>query len=375
MFSIAFSRSAVMACLLSFSASTMAADNWVVGQSAPLSGSNGAFGRDIRDGAQAYFKAVNSRGGVGGKPVDLITVDDRNDRVQAGLNTTQLVDNKDVAALFGYASATLSLNAIPQAEKAGMLFFAPFSGANAVRRPSPVLFTARASYSQELDKMLSFWTSMGLKQVVVVFYDDEVGRQNLAVVEAFLSKLGLKPQTLALKRNVDVTPAQVNSMLALKPEVIVNTTSFGPAAEISKQIVAKNLTVPMSSLSFVGAQQYIDAAGPAAAGTSIAQVVPGVSSAIPIVRECAKSLQDAGITTPFNSTHLEACMGAKVLIEAMRKTKKIGDRAALLSTMQSLGAVNLGGYTLNYGGAGATAQHGSSFVDLAMVTREGKLRN
>lgn len=368
-------RLLLLTYLLQFSSNIFAGDNWVIGQSVPLSGSNGALGRDIRDGALAYFKAVNARGGIAGKPVDLVSVDDHNDRIQAGVNTTKLIENQDVSALFGYASATLSLNAIPQAEKAGVLFFAPFSGANAVRRASPVLFTARASYSQELDKMLSFWTSMGFKQVVVVFYDDEVGRQNLTVVETFLSKMRLKPQTMALKRNVDVTPAQVNAMLALKPEVVINTTSFGPAAEISKQVVAKNLTLPMSSLSFVGAQQYIDAAGEAAAGTSIAQVVPSASSALPIVRECAKALQDAGTTATMNTTHLEACIGAKVLVEAMRKTKKVGDRAALLSTMQSLGAVNLGGYTLTYGGAGAAAQHGSNFVDLAMVSREGKLRN
>ena len=41
-----------------------AQDSWVIGQSAPLTGGNAAFGKDIRDGALAYFKAVNARGGV-----------------------------------------------------------------------------------------------------------------------------------------------------------------------------------------------------------------------------------------------------------------------------------------------------------------------
>jgi len=64
-----------------------AQDAWVIGQSAPLTGSNAAFGKDIRDGALAYFKSVNARGGVGGRNIELVTLDDANDRKTAGANT------------------------------------------------------------------------------------------------------------------------------------------------------------------------------------------------------------------------------------------------------------------------------------------------
>lgn len=58
-----------------------------IGQSAPLTGSNAAFGKDIRDEALAHFKSVNARGGVGGKNIELVTLDDANDRKTAGANT------------------------------------------------------------------------------------------------------------------------------------------------------------------------------------------------------------------------------------------------------------------------------------------------
>ena len=70
---------------------TQAQDAWIVGQSAPLTGSNAAFGKDIRDGALAWFKSVNARGGVGGKPIELVTLDDANDRKTAGANTQKLL--------------------------------------------------------------------------------------------------------------------------------------------------------------------------------------------------------------------------------------------------------------------------------------------
>jgi len=351
---------------------SLAQNAWVVGQSAPLSGSNASFGRDIHDGALAYFKSVNNSGGIHGVPVELITLDDQNQRKIAGENTTKLLATKGLVAVFGYASATLSLDAMPQAERAGVLFFAPFSGANPVRKASPVVFTLRASYGDELEKMLSFWTGLGMKQVVVVHYDDEVGTQNLGVVTEYLSKKGMKPQAFALQRNAKVDDAKFNELVKLKPEVLISTVLSGPAADISKQLVARGMFIPMSSLSFVGAQQYIDAAGAAGAGSSISQVVPNTSAQLPVIRECAKALTDAGVTKAMNSAHLEACIGAKVLTEVMRRTKKPGDPKTFLATMRTLGSFDTGGFTVNYG---PNQHHGSKYVELGMVTRNGKLRN
>ena len=360
-----------LACSLS-AGNSLAQKAWVIGQSAPLSGGNASFGRDIRDGASAYFKMVNARGGVAGLPVELIALDDQNQRKLAGTNAQKLLETNGIVALFGFASATLSLDAIPQAEKAGVLFFAPFSGADPVRKPNPVVFTLRASYGDELEKMLSFWTGLGLKQVVVIHYDDEVGKQNLAVVTKYLAKQGKTPAAFALQRNAKMDAAQVSTLLELKPDVLINTVLSGPAAEISKQFVARGTFVPMSSLSFVGAQQYIEAAGEAGAGVSISQVVPNPSSPLPVVKECAKALQDAGVTQALNSAHLEACIGAKVLTEAMRRSKTPGDPKALLASMMALGSYDAGGFTVSYG---PNQHHGSKYAELGMVTRNGKLRN
>jgi ABC-type branched-subunit amino acid transport system substrate-binding protein len=356
-----------------FHGAVQAQNAWVVGQSAPLSGGNAVFGQDIRDGALAWFKHVNAQGGVNGAPIELISLDDQNQRKTAGTNTTKLLQTKGLVALFGYASATLSLDAMPQAEKAGVLFFAPFSGANPVRKASPVVHTLRASYGDELEKMLSFWTGLGMKQVVVVHYSDEVGVQNLGVVSDYLARQGKKPLAFALERNAKIDDARFEQLVALKPEVIINTVLSGPAAEISKRLVAQGLFVPMSSLSFVGAQQYIDAAGDAGAGVSISQVVPNTATAsMPVIRECSKALTDAGITKAMNSTHLEACIAAKVLTEAMRRSKKPGDAKAVLSALRNLGSYDTGGFTVSYG---PDQNHGSKYVELGMVTRGGKLRN
>ena len=356
-----------LACL-ALACAAQAQDKWEIGQSAPLTGGNAQFGKDIRDGAQAYFATLNKAGGVQGKAIELVSLDDKNDRKTAGANAKALLD-RNVLALFGFASATLSLDALPQAEAHDVAFFAPFSGANPVRVNSPVLFTVRASYGEEMEKILNFWTSLGMKRVSVVYYDDEVGKQNLEVVTQYLKKINLAPQALALKRNVAVGKTEVNALVAQQPDLVLLTVLSGAAAELQKGLVQLGRTIPTSSLSFVGADQYIVAAGPASAGVSISQVVPNPRSNVPAVHECAKAMEAAGIKT-MNSTHLEACFAAKVLAEGVRRARAPVNAKSVLAALTNLGTYDLGGYKISFS---AGAQHGSKFVDLAMVTRDGRL--
>ena len=364
-----FRNIALIAALAAFGAAHAQGDKWVIGQSAPLTGGNAKFGNDIRDGANAWFAHVNGKGGVQGRQVELLSMDDKNDRKTAGENAGELLKNNDVLALYGFASATLSLDALPQAEKKGVAFFAPFSGANPVRTNSPVLFTVRASYGEEMEKMLNFWTSLGLTRVSVIYYDDEVGKQNLDVVTQYLKKINLAPQAMPLKRNAQITKADIQKLTGQNPQFLLNTALSGAAAQIQKELVGMGRIIPTSSLSFVGADQFIAAAGASSAGVSIAQVVPSPTSALPAVRECALAMEAAGVKG-MNTTHLEACFGAKVLVEGLRRAKKPVTRQSLLDSLANLGSYDLGGHRITFANG---AQHGSKFVELAMVTREGKL--
>jgi hypothetical protein len=62
-----------------------------------------------------------------------------------------------VVALFGFASATLSLDAMPIVKEKRVPFFAPFTGADAIHKQDPIVFVMRASYADELVKILEHW--------------------------------------------------------------------------------------------------------------------------------------------------------------------------------------------------------------------------
>ena len=69
-----------------------------MGHSAPLTGGNARLGTDIRDGAMAYIAMLNASGGVQGRQIELVSMDDKNDFKTAGANAKALLDSKDLLA-------------------------------------------------------------------------------------------------------------------------------------------------------------------------------------------------------------------------------------------------------------------------------------
>ena len=345
------------------------AQDIVIGQSVPLSGSNADIGRDMRDGAQAIFNKVNASGLLGGRKIQLVTLDNANNRQRAAENSVQLV-NQGALALFGYNSATNSVDALPLVAQNNMLFFAPFSGSMSLRNHSNV-YTIRASYKDETLKIVESKRSVGATKTVVVYYDDEVGRSNYeAVASVFTESGGEKPRGVAVKRGgAAVDAAVVEAIVKDSPHYVLATTQFNVVGEFLKITNDKGSAVPVAALSFVNPDELIESVGNLARGTVVAQVMPSPRSSnqisVPLMKECADALSALN-GGKLNYTSLESCIGAKVLVEALRKAGPQVTRASLLQTMGNLGRLDLKGFSLNYG---PNQRHGSNWVELTILSR------
>jgi branched-chain amino acid transport system substrate-binding protein len=347
------------------------ADRILIGQSAPLTGSNAEIGKDIRDGAVAYFRKVNEAGGIHGRPIELVSLDDRNDRKAAGANAVKLVNESNVLALFGFASATLSMDAMPIVKEKKVPFFAPFTGADAIHKQSPYVFVMRASYADELVKILEHWGGLGADRVTVLHYDDEIGNQNYATVERLMKTANKTAVSVKLNRNAKVDATQLDAIIKSNPQVLVVTTLYGATAEVLKGLKAAKRPFNMTSLSFVGPSQLAKAAGADAAGVSVAGVVPPPGkTTLPVVKECGEAMKKAGIAE-LNYTNLESCIAAKVLVEALRRAGRGATRESLYAALATMHSFDTGGYIVNFG---AQDRHGSSYVELAVITKSGQFK-
>lgn len=341
----------------------------VIGQSVPLSGTNADIGRDMRDGAQAVFFKVNARNQLGNRKIQLVTLDNANNRQRAAENTQQLVGQHGALALFGYNSATNSLDALPLAAQNNMLFFAPFSGSLSLRS-HPNVYTIRSSYEDEALKILEAKRAVGANKAVVVYYDDEVGRSNYAAVSNVFTRAGAEtPAGVAVKRNAALDAAQVKALVKDSPHYILATTQFSVIGDYLKIANDKGAVIPVAALSFVNPDELVESVGNLARGTVVAQVMPSPRSAnqisVPLVKECAELL-NAFNGARLNYTSLESCIAAKVLVEVIKKAGAPTTRANLLQAVGTLGRMDLKGHTLNFG---PNQRHGSNWVELTILSR------
>ena len=364
----------ILACILLAAAVPAAlAQEIVVGQSGPLTGGNAELGNDIRNGALAYFKKVNDAGGLPQGKLKLVTLDDRNDTKLSAENTVKLVNEQNVVALFGYASSTLSVPAMPTVAEHRVPFFAPFTGADTIRKQNDYVYTVRSTYADEIQKIINFWGNLGSTKVTVLHYDDTVGKQNFETVAAVLKKFNREPVSVAIKRNVDITDANVKDVIASDPNVLVVTTLYAPAAQMIKRLKAANRATMVTSLSFAGASQLAKALGPDAVGVSVSITVPTPrSNSIPVVRECNDAWTNAGQKEAMSVTALESCIAAKVLVEGMKRAGREVTRASLHKSLSALGRYDAGGYVVDFK---PNFRHGGSYVGMALLRPNGEVRD
>jgi branched-chain amino acid transport system substrate-binding protein len=345
----------------------------VIGQSAPLSGSNADFGKDIRAGALAYFKQINDEGGINGRQLKLVTLDDRNDAKVAGENAKKLIEDERAVALFGFASATLSLPAMPIVAEKRVPFFAPFTGADTIRKQNDYVYTIRVSYTEEIEKLVNFWGSLGTTRIAVLHYDDQVGKQNFESVAAALRKFGKTPTSVAIKRNAELSDDTVNQVIAADPQMVLVTTLSAPAAKLISALQVKNKPFPVTSLSFVGVSQLTKLLGTQSAGITVALTVPAPRNTnIAVVKECSEAWKAAGNPAPMSVTSLEACIAAKVLVEGIKRAGKTPTRDSLQTALSALTRVDVGGFEVAFKPA---YRHGGKFVDIAVIRTNGELRS
>ena len=347
------------------------ADTILIGQSAALSGPAEQLGKEMKAGAEAYFDAVNQSGGINGRKIKLLSLDDGYEPEKAAANTMKLITEDKILALFGYVGTPTSNAALPIFTEAKVPFVGAFTGAQSLREPfNRYIFNVRASYFDETEAIVQHLVQSGSKRIAVFYQNDAYGKAGLAGVERAMKKRNLAITSLAtVERNtVDVAKA-VQSMSKDNPTAIIMISAYKSCAAFIKAMQAANAFPQFWNVSFVGAKALSKELGEDGRGVHISQVVPFPSDVTPIVREYQKRIGDAD---KYSFTSLEGYIAAKVLVEGLRRAGKNPTRESLVDGLAGMGKVDLGGFTVNYT---PTNHNGSSFVDLTIISRGGKFRH
>ncbi|HEX5634101.1 MAG TPA: ABC transporter substrate-binding protein [Gemmatimonadales bacterium] len=359
-------------------ATAVAAPAWaqprrlVLGQSAAFSGPAAQLGIQMNAGARLCFEMANAAGGVHGVPIELRTLDDGYEPDRCKANTERFIAD-DVFALFGYVGTPTCLAALPLVNESRVPFFGPFTGAEALRDPfSRPVFHVRASYYDETALIVKQLTALDLKEIAVFYQNDAYGKAGLEGVRRALKPLGLDPVALGtVERNtVDVAKA-VQDIVPRRPGAVVQISAYKSCAAFIREARRAGYGGTFYNVSFVGTQALADELGREAHGIMVSQVMPfPFSTTTPIAREYLDAVgRQAGHTPNYSS--MEGYLAAKVLLEGMRRAGRNPTRDGLVTALESIQNASFGGFHVSFGPRSHVA---SRFVDLSMLTGDGKVR-
>lgn len=343
----------------------------VIGMSNALSGPASGLGTQLKAGATAYIDKVNAAGGVHGRKIRLVSYDDGYEPEQAAAMTRKLIEQDKVFALFGYVGTPASAAAVSFANKMGVPYVAPFTGAESLRYPvQKLVFNVRASNFDETEGMVERLTNdLGIKKIGVFIQDDGYGNAGKAGVNRALNKRGL---SLAgegkYTRNTTDVDAGLASLKAANPDAVIMVGAYKACAAFIKKARASGFNPKFLNVSFVGTSNYIKEAGSAGEGVYITQVMPSpFDAASAIVKQYQTVLKKADNASEFDFTSLEGYVDAVVLIEALNKAGRNLTRASFLSAFDGLN-IDLGGLKIAYS---PTDHQGSKSVFYTVI-KDGK---
>ena len=348
----------------------------VIGQVAPLSGVLASTGRQMVVGGQIYFDAINAQGGIHGAKIRHEVVDDGYKVAETVRLTSEMLARPEVVALFGFAGTANVTQLLTDGvlDAGGAALVAPYTGGESLRNPfNPWIFHVRAGYADEAEHMVQQLTTLGMNRIAVMYQDDGFGKAGLLGVANALAKRNL---TLAVaagyERNTDKVEDAVKKIKASNAQAIIMVSVNKSTAAFMRLYRESGGGAQMYNISVVDPAELVKLAGlKNAHGLGISQVVPyPYMPNMPVVREYQTLLKKYAPKELVNYTSFEEFVGAKVLVEALRRAGPNPTRAKVVKALESMGNYDTGGITVSYSPGNRI---GSRYVEVTVIGSTGKL--
>lgn len=343
----------------------------VLGQSAILSGPLGSAVVEFNKGAKLHFDELNARGGIGGRPLQLVSLDDELKPDKAVANCKALLASHAAFAFFGcVGSGTVAAaSAVFRDSQAPLIGnFAVGDGAREKARGSA--YFVRATYGREAEKLVEHLATIGISQIAVATLDNPGGAEVLALVRKAVVAHGKAKDVVAsaaMKSDGSNIVEMGRTLAAAKPQATIVFVSGPPVAELMKTMWAEGSNPSFYGMSVVAGDLVAKLLGQRLRGLATSQVMPYPWSQVDTTALAfRKRCEAAGVRPGYTS--YEGYVNAMVAAEGLRRAGRDLTRASLHTAMQSM-KLRLAGIELDYSGGSTT---GSRFVELVHVTSEGR---
>lgn len=241
-----------------------------------LTGRLSDLGTAGRNGVILAVEEINSRGGIDGRPVELITKDDKQDPKEALRVDRELID-EGVVAIIGHMTSAMSMAVLPFINKEKILMISPTTSTNKLTGIDDYFIRVIPPNKSQTDHLASQASKvMGLKRMAAIYdlsnraYTEEFFNNFRQEFEGLGGKI-IHAETFTSGKDVDFVKS-ADLLLKPDPDGVLIVTGGPDAAMISQRIRMTGSKVPIISCGWAMTADLIHDGGPAVEGVIFSQL-------------------------------------------------------------------------------------------------------
>jgi branched-chain amino acid transport system substrate-binding protein len=242
-----------------------------VGVLGSLTGPLAIFGTGNLAGATIAFEDANAAGGVNGRKIEWVSLDDESSAPKGIAAYKRLVDHDQVFAVFGPAASAVGQALVPTFQASRTPTFISVFSTPAVTEP-PIRTVFRTGPMNDRQQGIAIANyvldSLKAKKIALIRQSDEYGKRG---GESVVSRLKERQASLVAEEvfnlsDTDFT-AQLTRTIQAAPDVLIVYGYPNPSAIITRQARQLGLKAMIMGSNSAGSRKYPEIVGEAAAGT------------------------------------------------------------------------------------------------------------
>lgn len=338
----------------------------VVAQSIDLSGPNGSIGRDYVAGITTYFDSLNIKGGINGRKIRFVVLDDHGVPTESAANVTSLIREERADYLLGAfgAESNQAIVAAPAFASSSHVLFAPL--ADSAAAPHARLMYWRPGIESEYLFLLNYFGNLGIKEIGIALQDTAQNARSFKLLTEEMRKRGLTLSGVArIGGHAPAMQQQAQMLGKSGAKLVIAIADTVASAQFLRAFRQQAPAVFVAGTSLTNLATLREIAGPAATDwTVFSQVVPDPATTGSQLQADHLKMMKLMRDEPVSSLTLEGFAVAKTLVRMMQ------DGAAGQSLAARKFSLDLGGMKV---GAPEGRTNMSRFVAIALLKRNGDL--
>ena len=238
-----------------------------LGLVAAITGSSALSGESIKRGLEVAIDEINANGGVlGGRLIELVIRDDESTPAKGVAAARELIEQEQVAAIFGGLDSPVSLAMLPVIHELETPYMGVWAAATGITRNGlEPNYAFRVSANDNIvDSFLTRYAQQekGVSKVGLVLINNPWGESNQAGFEEWAPQYDLEIVGIEKFNDGDTDiSAQLSRLQAGGAEALLLVANAAPGAQMMKSLTRLNWDVPVVSHWGISGGRFPELAG------------------------------------------------------------------------------------------------------------------